>query len=245
MSTNRLIVTTSWDDGSVLDLRLSELLARHGIKGTFYVPRSHRRATPLRKEDILALANKGHEVGAHTLGHIDLTSVSLSEARAEIEGSKTYLEDILGKRVRMFCYPYGRYNEKIEALVASSGFAGARTLEYTRTRTVANPYELGVTLHASNSSPRTTLRIWREYKMSPLSLMDWDIRAKSLFHLALAEGGIWHLWGHSWEIDSRHDWNKLDRVLDYVSKREGVRYATNSEVVDICLAGIGRVPHAT
>src|SRR5688500_11915407 len=32
------IVTTSWDDGHPLDIRLAEMLARHGVAGTFYVP---------------------------------------------------------------------------------------------------------------------------------------------------------------------------------------------------------------
>ena len=35
------IVTTSWDDGHSTDLRVAELLAAHGLKGTFYVAFNH------------------------------------------------------------------------------------------------------------------------------------------------------------------------------------------------------------
>jgi len=241
---SRLIVTTSWDDGSKEDLRLSELLAEYGMKGTFYVPKSHQRAEPLREEEILIVAQK-HEIGAHTLGHVDLTSVTAEQAQAEIAGSKAYLENILGKSVRMFCYPYGRHNPRTKEIVASCGFRGARTLNYTKLGTVTDPYEFGVTLHASDSSPRTTLRIWRDYGMSLRFLLNWETRAKLLFQLALTEGGVWHLWGHSWEISGRRDWDRLERVLDYVSRRDGALYATNAEAVDICLSEIGRVPHST
>lgn len=238
---SRLIVTTSWDDGSKEDLRLSELLAKYGVRGTFYVPRSHQKAHPLREEEILVVAEK-HEIGAHTLGHVDLTCIPTEQAQAEIAGSKAYLENILGKSVRMFCYPYGRYNDGIKAIVTSSKFTGARTLDYAKSTAVTDPYEVGVTLHASDSSPRTTLRIWRKYRMPLQSLLNWEARAKALFQVALTEGGVWHLWGHSWEINDRRDWDRLERVLDHVSRRDGVLYATNAEAVDVCLAGMQGIP---
>lgn len=36
----RAVVTSSWDDGHPLDLRVADLLARCGVKGTYYVPGS-------------------------------------------------------------------------------------------------------------------------------------------------------------------------------------------------------------
>ena len=35
-------MTTSWDDGDVLDIKLSQLLDRYGVKGTFYVAKQFR-----------------------------------------------------------------------------------------------------------------------------------------------------------------------------------------------------------
>jgi hypothetical protein len=57
------------------------------------------------------------------------------------------------------------------------------------------------------------------------------LKAKILFDLAFAAGGIWHLWGHSWEIDEHHDWQKLKRVLKYVSNRPDVQYLANGETL--------------
>ena len=50
------------------------------------------------------------------------------------------------------------------------------------------------------------------------------------FDRCLDRGGVFHLWGHSWEIDARDDWRRLDRVLAYISGHPGVRYIRNGEL---------------
>lgn len=226
---NKLVVTTSWDDGSELDLELSELLEKYGIKGTFYIPKSYLDNS-LQGEGIMAIDEK-FEIGAHGLNHVDLVALSPEEAKKEIQGSKAYLENLLGHSVSMFCYPKGRYTEDIKRLVRSSGFVAARTCAHGSFSPPEDPYEWHITLHASNGSPRITWKIWRTSGISARSLLDWETRGKLLFDLALERGGIYHIWGHSWEIDRHHEWPKLDRVLNYLSGREGVQYMTNGEVI--------------
>ena len=29
----------------------------------------------------------------------------------------------------------------------------------------------------------------------------------------IKHGGVWHLWGHSWEIEKNKDWDKLEEVF--------------------------------
>src|SRR3989344_5582292 len=100
-----LHVTTSWDDGDVLDERLAAMLEKYGLKGTFYIPRDYW-GERLSDDAIRALSEK-FEIGAHTLTHADLTKLSLDEAEKEIRGSKQWLEEVTGKPVGMFCYPRG------------------------------------------------------------------------------------------------------------------------------------------
>jgi len=56
--------------------------------------------------------------------------------------------------------------------------------------------------------------------------------AKSLFDLALEQGGIFHLWGHGTELEKKNEWDKLERVLHYISNKEGVQYRTNREIIE-------------
>ena len=59
----------------------------------------------------------GHAIGSHTLTHARLTTISRAVAREEIFSSKKKLEDLFGRPVEHFCYPYGDYNEAVRDLV--------------------------------------------------------------------------------------------------------------------------------
>jgi peptidoglycan/xylan/chitin deacetylase (PgdA/CDA1 family) len=69
----------------------------------------------------------GHEIGSHTCTHPSLTRISPSQAREEIFSSKRKLEDLFGRAVEHFCYPYGDWNENIRDLVAEAGYKTAFT----------------------------------------------------------------------------------------------------------------------
>ena len=220
----KLIVTTSWDDGSILDLKLAQMLTKYGLKGTFYIPKSPKNVTPLRKTDIAALAAE-HEIGAHTVNHPHLTQIPPAEAKTEIEDSKIYLEEILGKKIKMFSYPFGEYNEAVKTITKDCGFIGARTVKPAQPGDIHDPYEFGITVFASNG------RFHEMVKTSPE--LDWEPKAQKLFDGALENGGMWHIWGHSWDTDNHKEWDKLERVLKYIANKPGVQYATNGETIGI------------
>ena len=80
----------------------------------------------LSREEIAALAGDPLvSWGAHSVSHRLLTEIGLAEAEREISGSKTALEAMIGRPVRLFCYPDGKTNEEIKRLVAGHGFEAA------------------------------------------------------------------------------------------------------------------------
>jgi peptidoglycan/xylan/chitin deacetylase (PgdA/CDA1 family) len=77
----KTLVTTSWDDGHNLDLKVAALLDKSGLKGTFYISPQNRElssASRLSDENIKLLASQ-HEVGAHTNTHPHLTRLDRNE----------------------------------------------------------------------------------------------------------------------------------------------------------------------
>jgi peptidoglycan/xylan/chitin deacetylase (PgdA/CDA1 family) len=67
-------------------------------------------------------------IGAHTLTHPMLSMLSAAQARREIVGSKDWLEDVLGRAVTTFSYPYGgpdHYGEAAVTIVGDAGFEAA------------------------------------------------------------------------------------------------------------------------
>ncbi|WP_245428954.1 polysaccharide deacetylase family protein [Phyllobacterium phragmitis] len=79
-------------------------------------------------EKIREWANAGNEIGAHTVDHVHLTEVGLSEAFDQISNSRKRLEEISNQRVTSFSYPYGDVSPDIRNIVERSGFKLAVTL---------------------------------------------------------------------------------------------------------------------
>ena len=228
MTGQNLIVTTSWDDGTKTDIRLAGLLKKYGLAGTFYIPRFMENALP--PPDVVALGRE-FEIGAHSLTQPDLTRIPPAGAGKEIGDSKSYLEELLGYAVPMFCYPYGTYNRPVMDIVRRCGFVAARTAEVGGLAPPGDPYAWHITLAASNASPLMALKICRAFRLwSPAALLDWESRAKAVFDIALRRGGVYHIYGHSEECERRNMWEKLERVFAHISGRVGVRYLTNGEI---------------
>ena len=228
-------MTTSWDDGHVLDLRLADLLDRHGIAGTFYVaPRSHEIPAGERLDDarLRALAAR-FEIGGHTLTHRRLPTLDAATARHEIRAGRDAIEQAIGRPVTTFCYPGGSYRPEHVAMARDEGFVLARTVRRYQTRLPQDLLETGTTVHAYRhlrDPPRLIaggpLRGWRRS-------WDWADLAIHQFDRVRAGGGVFHLWGHSWEIDGHGDWDRLDRVLAHIGGVPGVRYVPNGALVPL------------
>ncbi|MCL5961438.1 MAG: polysaccharide deacetylase family protein, partial [Chloroflexi bacterium] len=64
---------------------------------------------PLSYDEVIRLDRGGLvAIGAHTVTHPILSRLPVSMQRAEVNESKTFLEEILGHRVASFAYPYGK-----------------------------------------------------------------------------------------------------------------------------------------
>jgi hypothetical protein len=60
---------------------------------------------------------------------------------------------------------------------------------------------------------------------------DWLTLAKEVFQQTMERGGVFHLWGHSWEIEEQGQWENLEKFLMTVCQwRRQLRGVTNSEL---------------
>lgn len=240
---NRTIVATSWDDGSLQDLRIAELLQDAGLAATFYVPifGSAGRHT-LQPVDLRNLTSQGFEIGAHTMTHAVLSDLRGQRLWVEVSECKQVLEQILGREVAMFCYPRGRYNQEVLETVRKVGYYGARTTRMLCYQVPFNTFEMPTTLQAyphdsltyyKNLSKRRDLPGLYKYVLELSHLKSWVELGKKLFDQVLQEGGVWHLYGHSWEIDELGIWDDLKEMVNYVRQRPGVIYASNRQALQL------------
>jgi peptidoglycan-N-acetylglucosamine deacetylase len=234
------IITTSWDDGHPLDSKLSSLLLKNKIPGTFYVPLTNQENHVMNHESIKDLS-RNFEIGGHTLNHKVLTLLNDDEIIYEILKGKEELEKICGE-VNIFAYPRGQYNKKIIEIVKDAGFKGARTAELLHIK-IKNKFEYHPTIQAVNRSLTSKGKqfLKSDNKFFALQLAkkgmfstNWDEIAKKTLDYVLEHGGIWHLWGHSWEINHNSDWELLEQVLEYAKTQGdsyGAEFLTNKEIL--------------
>jgi peptidoglycan/xylan/chitin deacetylase (PgdA/CDA1 family) len=235
----KAIVTTSWDDGHPLDLRVADMLERYHVPATFYLP-VERTKRGCMGPDGMSEIGRRFDVGGHTYHHVNLRTVSPGRARQEIAGGKSRIEDIVGRSLACFCYPYGGYNGQVVEEVRAAGFLGARTTRCL-SRTMGDPFRMGPTIHAKDwwfgpylrdAAASRDIRLLLYMLGKNLFLKGWDDVALATLDFVIANGGVWHLYGHSWEIDSSGDWARLERVLQGVSARaDNVRPMDNSELI--------------
>jgi peptidoglycan-N-acetylglucosamine deacetylase len=237
-----IIVTTSWDDGHPADLKIAELLHSRGLPGTFYVPIHNGGKPTLGAADIRSLRCERFEIGGHGLSHQTLTDLPTEEVREEATACMRILEDIVGGEVRSFCYPKGRYDLNVQNSVRLAGYRGARTTKMLAVELDFGAFEMPTTLQAyrhdrlayvRNLAKRGQFCSLSKYVTQFSNLPSWVAIGKKLFDSVLRDGGLWHLYGHSWEIEAENLWEELREMLDYVSRRDRVLYLTNGDVLDL------------
>jgi peptidoglycan/xylan/chitin deacetylase (PgdA/CDA1 family) len=187
-----------WDDGVLDDIRLIEILRKHGATATFNLNlglhRQERYCGGKFKDtkEVFKLAlpelkevYEGFTVANHTLRHPHLTKIPIEEARREILDGRDALEQLFGYRIDGFAYPYGDQNSEIRELVRSAG-----------TRTVFPPEE---PMDFKPSCHFLTNNFCQEFE----SVRD--------------NRGVFYFWGHSYEIVTEEDWREFDEKIARLS----------------------------
>ena len=227
-------VTLSYDDGVEQDIRLISMLNRYGIKATFNLNPGlfgiHGTVTAGEKEvphnkiaaERIAEVYQGHEIAAHGDMHLPLLNADLPHCIMEILQSRIKLEQLLKHPVTGYAYAYGDCSGTIIQAAESSGIRYARTVISTHTFEV------------------------------PSDLLKWnptchhnDIRLKEHIADFLSDGysrsrnnpaRLLYIWGHAYEFDQDENWEHAEQILEILSGRQDIWYATNGEIAEYILA---------
>ena len=97
-------IALTYDDGpnDLHTLKLLDVLAKHGVRATFFMIGRYVRQRP----DIArAVAQAGHVIGNHTFTHPLLIFKSAAQIRAELVDCHQALQDAIGKHSNLFRPP--------------------------------------------------------------------------------------------------------------------------------------------
>lgn len=199
-------IVTSWDDACKHDLKVVELLEKYNLPGIFYWPCNLARAKNVgRIQEFLTLndcveISKKFEVGSHTVTHQYLPDLNVQQIKNEIVVSKKFWEKLIDKPVTSFCYPRGRNNGMIRLLVKGAGYTDARTTIVGCTQPSQDPFLTTTSVHIGIDRVEYKGKCWEDF-------------ARDMLKRAREEDSIFHIFGHSWEIEKEKDWQALEDLF--------------------------------
>ncbi len=113
---NGPLIALTFDDGPYAKVtsHILDVLEENGVPATFFVLGSRIQG---REDALLRMEELGCEIGNHGFTHADLTTLSQSQCKQEIEDANEELERVLGHGADVVRPPYGRYNDTVRKAV--------------------------------------------------------------------------------------------------------------------------------
>lgn len=111
-------VALTFDDGPspATTPKVLDILKRHNAKGTFFV----LGELAAKHKNILArAAAEGHEIGAHTWSHIQMSASSDEKIISEMDRTNAVITEAIGRRPVIMRPPYGATNKHVLDLMMS------------------------------------------------------------------------------------------------------------------------------
>ena len=220
-------LTLSYDDAVQQDIRLIEIMRKHGLKGTFNVntesfapegtlyPKDqiHRRLT--QKEAYALYSGSGMEVAVHAATHPFLEQLPVNMCVREVMNDRENIEKMFGTICRGMAYPYGTTSDSVVQALKSCGILYSRTTVSRRNFIIPEDWlRLSATCH--HKDPQL------------LELAQSFLAAKEPFRAPM----MFYLWGHSYEFDMDNNWKIIEKFAEMMGGREEIWYATNLEIFE-------------
>jgi len=118
----------------------------------------------MKSEQVAMLHRVGMEIGAHTVNHPILSTLSEQSARANISEGKIQLESIIKAPVHIFAYPNGipgkDYSERDVEIVKKLGFKAAVATHWGVARYGSDIFQLPRFTPWDQNPQRFLLRMW-------------------------------------------------------------------------------------
>lgn len=134
-------------------------MKQYGFKGVFFIMTvSLGRKNYMSKDQVKQLSDAGHVIGSHTWDHHNVKKYQGNDWMIQIDKPTKQLQEITGKPIKYFAYPFGLWNPQAIPELKKRGFIAAFQLAekrdekdplFTIRRIIASGYWAPHTLHTS------------------------------------------------------------------------------------------------
>ena len=221
--------TLSYDDGVETDIRLGEIMKKHGLRGTFNINGGcfakegttypagtvHRRMS--LSQCIEAYKDDAFEVALHGYKHPSFAQMPTGMTAYDVIKDREALEAAFGKVIRGLAYPNGSVNDEVVTTLKMCGVAYARTISNENFRLPDEWMRWSPTCHHADTR-----------------LMDFAQRFADM--KVVKDPQVFYVWGHSYEFDAKDNWHVIEQLAEFIGGREDIWYATNIEIYNYTTA---------
>ncbi|WOO41549.1 polysaccharide deacetylase family protein [Rubellicoccus peritrichatus] len=113
--------SSRWDDNRKDNVRMRELMAKHGYRGTFYLNsekyNTHGGRDNYGDEYARSLIEDGFSIGGHTMTHPYFDKIPMNDLWWEIMAIRVERESAIDKPISSFAFPYGIFESKTDPLL--------------------------------------------------------------------------------------------------------------------------------
>ena len=222
------IVSLSFDDGTIYDLRFIELLNKYGLNATLNLNSGLKdfvwyfKDRPIIRLDLEQIkdAYKGHEVASHSLDHPYFSSLSTEETIRQVKEDVQNLSKIFERDVVGFAFPFHDQTEENIKVVSEN--VDLRYIRYS--------------FFADNYLPRDRYHI-------PLNALydDENIYEKlSAFKNNDLTNSLFVIAGHSYEFEMKNHWEKIENLLKYLKNDEEITVLPLKDAVEVLFGKIDK-----
>jgi peptidoglycan/xylan/chitin deacetylase (PgdA/CDA1 family) len=141
-NTSRPRVALTFDAGGPADpaSRILDILAKHHVHSTFFITGDWANQSP---DLVRRIHSEGHEIGNHTMHHLDSRTLSDQEVCTELNQADQVISNLTGVTTRPYYRPpYGSRDTRIRSLAAQIGYRTAYwtidTVDWKTTATSAS-----------------------------------------------------------------------------------------------------------
>ncbi len=220
--------------------RIMELLARHEIPASFFVPAVVAHLYPEQQREAVAA---GHEVAIHGWIHERNSELDRDTERLLMVRARDALEEITGVPPVGIRTPSWDFSEHTLSLIRELGLVYDSSLMADD-----DPYEL-----LENGQPTGIVELPPEWIRDDFPYFNMD-RSRGLrphtppssvlevwkgeFDGCYAEGGLFVLTMHPHVIGHRSRIRMLDELIRYIRSHDDVWFATHADIARYCIAQI-------
>ena len=222
------IVSLSFDDGTIYDLKFIELLNKYNLKATLNLNSGldnfvwYFGDSPIERLKLSEVVDKynNHEVCSHSLTHPYFSSLNKDEVIRQVKEDCNNLSKIFNRDVNAFAFPFHDQTEEHIKILKDN-----LNLNYIRYSYFEESYIPKDRYHIPLNALYNDNDLYEKLEKFTNNNLD-----NSLFVIA----------GHSYEFQVRNEWERIEELLKYLSSNKELVVLPLIQAIEIIFTTVQR-----